>query len=475
MVRGTLSYFASTLVFILSGYAIHIGLGRILGPTEYGIFGLVISISSVTYVFFNNGIQLAVSKFVSECGTESGSVLSAALKVQLGFGFCLTLLWLGLARAVSALLGDSNLRQYIQLSALGILPLALYEARLGFLNGKKLFEKHAIAEVVYSLCKVIAVFSFIYLGLHVYGAIIGYVLSAVLALIIVCILSPSLIGKRRFAGKKLMRFGIPVMIGTFSTSILMNIDLIFVKAIMRDNGLVGYYTSAINIAKPIWFLSTALGATLLPFVSSSTSVNDMDSARIYINLGLRYGAILLLPITLIFSADAENLTNLLYSTRFTNASRPMSILVFGFLFLSMFTIASTVITASGKPKVAMAFMLLVIPLDVLMNGILIPYYHLIGAALATTVSCFVGMAIALLYLAKEFDIHLDILSGVRIGCAGMVSYLIVDNISCGSSFLALKYLTALGVYIGLLIIQKEIRKGELRTLKKSFLDIIRRR
>jgi len=66
MYRGILYYFLSTSTLIICGYGIHIGLGRILGPADYGIFGTVISLSSMSYLFFNNGIQFSVSKYISE-------------------------------------------------------------------------------------------------------------------------------------------------------------------------------------------------------------------------------------------------------------------------------------------------------------------------------------------------------------------------------------------------------------------------
>lgn len=468
MARGTVWYLLSTLAFILGGYGIHIGLGRLLGPTEYGIFGVVISLSSITYIFFNNGIQLAVSKYVSEHGSEADGVLRSAIKTQFIFGLLMTVLWMALAGVIAAVLEDKHLTRYIRVTALAILPLALYEARLGFLNGTRQFGRHALVEVVYSISKVCAVFSFVYLGLRLYGALIGYVVAAVCGFVAVCISSENHRGGNDFPIIKLIGFAVPVMIATLATSLLMNIDVILVKWILKNNDLVGYYTCAVNISKPIWFLSTAIGATLLPFVSLSTSEKDIVATRTYINQALRYGAIILFPLTLVFSADAENVIRLLYSTRFMNGAVSLSVLAFGFLFLSMFTIASTVITASGSPKIAMTIMLSIIFLDIIINCTLIPYYQIIGAAWATTISCFVGMVSTMLYLGRRFQIYLDVLSLFRICISATVTYLIVYSVRCAGFFLLVKYLVAVSAYVGLLLAMREIKYDELAALKLAF-------
>jgi stage V sporulation protein B len=469
MARGILYYFLSTSAFIICGYAIHIGLARILGPAGYGIFGIVISLSGMSYLFFNNGIQFAVSKHVSEKGASAYPVLKSAIKIQFVFGLSLTLIWIGLADQIASWLHDLSLVIYIRLSALAILPLALYEAMIGFLNGTRSFGRHAFVEIVYSMSKVVAVFLLVYLGFQVKGAIVGYVVAAICGLIVAAITSRSPDKQGRFGLRRLITFALPVMISGVATSMLMNIDLILVKSILKVNDLAGFYTSASNIAKPLWFLSTAVGAALLPMISQSTSADDSISAKKYIGQSLRYAAIILLPLTVIISAGAHNIVSLLYSNRFVSASSPLEVLVFGFLFLSMLTILCTVIAASGRPKTAMSFMFIAIPLDILLNLLLIPRYQLLGAAWATTISCFVGMLVGMIYVFKKFRVYLPLLSILKTSFAAMIAYLTVAIFDSKDLFLLLHYLCALAVYVILLLAQNEISREEVSSLKHILL------
>jgi len=465
MYRGILYYFLSTSTLIICGYGIHIGLGRILGPADYGIFGTVISLSSMSYLFFNNGIQFSVSKYISEKGTQAYPVLKSAIKVQLVFGSLLTLAWIGFADQIGAFLHDESLTIYIRFSALAILPLALYEAILGFLNGTRAFGRHALVEMLYSMAKVAAVFSLVYLGFRVKGAIAGYVIAAICGLIAARAFSRFQDRNGAFEVSKLIKFSLPVMISGSATSFLMNIDIISVKYLLKSNELVGFYTSASNIARPLWFLSTALGATLLPIISQATFASDGISSQRYVQQSLRYAAIILVPLTILVSASAPELVQLLYSSRFSSASTPLKILAFGFLFLSLFTFLSTIIAASGRPKTAMAFMLMVIPVDTLLNLLLVPHYQLLGAAWATALSCLVGMMADMIYVYRKFRANLPAISILKIGVAASFAYLIVANFSGSYFVLPLRYVCALALYFLFLVIQKEIRSEEVLLLR----------
>ena len=45
--------------FVASGYAIHIGLARLLGPSDYGIYAVVISLMTMVNLIHTTGISQA--------------------------------------------------------------------------------------------------------------------------------------------------------------------------------------------------------------------------------------------------------------------------------------------------------------------------------------------------------------------------------------------------------------------------------
>jgi O-antigen/teichoic acid export membrane protein len=85
--RGAAWITLSGIVFMLSGYAINIFLGRRLGPELYGIYGVLVSIMNSMNVMQITGIPQSVSKFTSENENEADSILASGLHIQLYYNF----------------------------------------------------------------------------------------------------------------------------------------------------------------------------------------------------------------------------------------------------------------------------------------------------------------------------------------------------------------------------------------------------
>ena len=56
----------SEIIFNASGYVIHAALGRILGPEDYGRFGIIVTLTTMLIVLIGNGVPTAMSKYLSE-------------------------------------------------------------------------------------------------------------------------------------------------------------------------------------------------------------------------------------------------------------------------------------------------------------------------------------------------------------------------------------------------------------------------
>src|SRR3989344_1330753 len=56
----------SEIIFNAAGYVIHSALGRILGPEDYGRYGLVVTLTTMVIMLIGNGIPTAMSKYISE-------------------------------------------------------------------------------------------------------------------------------------------------------------------------------------------------------------------------------------------------------------------------------------------------------------------------------------------------------------------------------------------------------------------------
>lgn len=468
MGRGTLYLMLASGVFLATGYVIHFGLGRYLGPEIYGIFGVVLALMSTVHLLLTTGFPQGASKHIAEDNAGAGSIIRESTKIQVLLSLLVFALYFGLAGVIADLLNDPTLTPYIRISSLVIPAYALYSVyNNGYLNGLRRFGQQAKTTILSSLVKVGAVFALIFLGLSVTGAILGYLVAALVGFLLALkYLGPVEKSSANFKWSKLIKFGIPATLVSVVLFLLMSIDLFVVKALLAADVDTGYYTSAATLAKIPYFIFGGLALTLLPSISRSTSINDARLTRSYIHQSLRYMLMLLIPVVLVMSATSDELISLVYSSRYIEAAKPFSLLIFGLGFLTVFLVLANIIMGSGKPHIAMGIALPLVPLDIVLNLFLIPRYGLPGAALATTITAALGMVIAAVYVLVRFRTLVGIRSLLKICLASLVVYAVSLQISLSALFLPFIYLSLAALYSGILLLTKEIDREDLQTFKR---------
>ena len=475
MGKDILYIILAQILFIASGYAVHIGMGRILGPERYGEFGVIMSLLAVLEVFLVRGMRETVTKYTAEFPGKTPAIKKQALKIEAIFGGILFLLFFVSAKPVALAFHDLNLAPSLRTSAFIIPLIAIYSVYIGTLSGQRMFGKRAISMNVQSLGKVAAVYFFTLLGFGLQGAIGGYIVSYVLALIAALYLSrdtPKEDGV--FSARQLISFAIPIVIFSGALSLLMNMDIFFVKTLIKEGQAAGFYTSALALTRAPYLVFYAFAITLLPVISQLTSTNQLQEASRYINLSLRLLLILLAPLVFFTSGLAGPIIRLFYSSRYLPAARPLSILIFGVMFLSLLSVLAAVITGIGKPKISMALALALLPLDFLLNLFLIPRFGLSGAAAATTLTCLAGFIVSAFFVQKKFGRLMRGNSLLKILLSSFLLY-IVTRLWPVSGWTLVPY--GLGLftsYIILLTLLKEIRREDLNLFRNLWVSLAKR-
>ena len=189
----------------------------------------------------------------------------------------------------------------------------------------------------------------------------------------------------------------------------------------------------------------------------------------YIKETLRYVLMILMPLTLLVAATSKDIINILYTEEYISASGPLSILMVGFLFLTVFSIFASVVCAEGKPKYTMALSLLLVAISLILNRILIPIYGLSGAAYATLISCLIGMLILYAYTKKRFGSIVDFISISKIILASIPIYLLSSAITLASPWLLLaEYPILFLLYFAILKTIGEIKTQDIERIKRNF-------
>lgn len=473
MVKGFVYIMLSKMLWIVSGFVIHIGLGRLLGPKLYGIFGVVISIITITYIFLGNGVRQAVTKYIADGTSDAASIKTTAFKIQAILSVLLAAALILFSRPLSILLGDHTLASLIKLSALIVLPTGIFFVYVGSLNGLNEFGKSATMSMAYATLKMVFVFLLVLLGLQLSGVIIGLALA---------IFFSTVLGMYFCRGQKyltntgqsnpihpnsfkLISFAIPVSFFFAAIAILMNIDILFAKSLLFDDSQIGFYASAQTLSRGIYFVFTPFSVVLLPTISTAIVNDDLDLVRRRIEESLRYMFMLLMPASLMFGTTSSQLIKLLYSSAYGHAAYPLSILVFGISFLSVTLALCTIMQGYGAPNKPLVIFTFLIALDVLLLLLLVPRFQLIGAASATSITCLVGLIISCIIIYRKFNVLIRLKSFVRITLASCFPYGLAKIIAVPDVILPVFLAGLILFYFLILYLFKELDTHDISSLR----------
>jgi len=466
MGKDTLYTIFAQVLFIASATAVHIGLGRILGPEPYGEFGVIMSLLTVLEVLLARGIRDAVTKYTAEFPEKSPAIKRQGLTIAAVVGGLVFALYGLLARPIALAFHDANLTRSLQISALIIPLLSLFSVLTGHLSGKRLFGRRALVMNVQSLGKIAGVYILALMGFGLRGAVSGYVFSYAMALLAAFYFSREPRQDRgAFPASKLLFFAIPVVGFSILLSVLMNLDLFFVKTLIREGQAAGFYAAAVALTRPPLFVSYAFAVTLLPVISQLTSLNRLREASRYINKSLRYLLILLVPLAFFINGLSGPIIQLIYSSRYQPAARSLGILIFGATFLTLFSVFTAVINGSGRPKTSMALAGAVLPLGFFLNLLLVPRFGLSGAAAATTFTSLAGMIGAALVVQKKFGPLISGSSLLKILLSSTV-FIIIPRLWPAYGWNIIPYALGLSLFcLLLLVLLKEITRDDLNLFR----------
>lgn len=451
--KGTIYLTISALIFMISGYVVNFWLGRSLGPTQYGVYGVLISLITAVNITQGNGLPQTISKFIAEDEEKAESILWSSLIIQIFSTIAVSILLFVSSGIIAGFLRDNSLVPYMQLSA-AIFPLyGMYSLYLGYYNGLHLFKKQAFINVIYAIGKCVFIISLVHIW-GLYGAILGFILSSFIGLI-AGIHIPQKIN-RAFPIKPLILFSIPLIGYAIVSTLQLSIDLFFLKSLYHSSQGIGYYTANQNITRIPLFGFSALSEVLLPAISKSIGQNLHSKIQLVTDQAIRFTFLLLTPTIILIAITSKQVLTLLFSSAYQLGASSLSILIFGTGLYTLYNIISNILSGAGKPNTPFGISIVGLIITSFFCYILIPFSGLIGAALATTIGSFISLLLGCFFLYRQINVSLPISSLAKISLSGSIILLLGIYIQVSLIFTPILYVILSLVYIGALYLLKEI-------------------
>lgn len=410
---------ASEIIFNIAGYIIHAALGRILGPEDYGRFGIIVTLTTMLIVLIGNGVPTAMSKYLSEVFDDHPERVRAikrqAIRLQMLIILPVTIVFYFISPFVAGtILRDATLTPLFQLSAFIIPAFAAASFYFYYYTGLHFFRLQASLKTLRSLARIACIVGFGYFW-GVAGAVAGYIAAPLIIFVIASLydlfkVTPTLPKTEdadfTFTKSELFKYAWPFTLFLIFYELVLTADLYFVKALLQDDYLTGLYNAAITAGRIPYFLFYALTIILLPAIAKSKAAKSDAETKSLVTQSLRLMIIILMPMVALLFVYGQEVVQFFYGHRYLDAVPTYQIFLLGSGCLTVFYVFSFALSGASRVVIPMSASLLGVILMSTLNLSLIPRYGLIGAASAVTITSLVLMLIILVALVHEFKISL---------------------------------------------------------------------
>ena len=471
----------SEIIFNLSGFIIHSILGRVLGPADYGRYGIVITLTTMVIVLIGNGVPTAMAKYISEYFETDPRMVKKikkqAIFLQTIIIGAITLIFYFSAGLLAKLLGDATLAPLFRFSTLIIPAFAGASFYFSYYTGLHKFNTQATLKTIRSVFRIVFVVGLaLIFGLK--GSIAGYVAAPFSVFVIAFLIdkfkiNPELKAKPEmstttnidFAWQKLFSYAWQIVAFFLAYELLISIDLYLVKALLHDDALTGVYNAALTVGRIPYYIFYAMTVFMLPMVSKASRNNDFTNAKSIIDNALRIMLILLTPMVILMSAYAQEILQLLYGKKYLLGAAPMAVLVYGVGFLTIFYVLSFALNGAGKTKVAMLISTLGVIINVIFNYFFILKYGILGSAYATTITSVIITIIMLWIVKKDFGSGIRLNEFLKVTLAGILTFGATLIFPSGKYLFIIASLVIFGLYLFVLYFLKGLTQADLDYFK----------
>lgn len=368
---------------------------RLIGPSEYGRYAVVLSVFFFVNVFMSTGTRDAVRKYISEQSGEQwqSAIFGYLFWPTIGLGilaaiFFVATAWVG---AASAIFGE-GFTLLFYLLAIYAVGRQIREFLSRTLMGLQLEYISEPIRVVERVIFVVLALITAYWGYGVEGILVSDIITSLLVIPIM-----GLFVRRKVSLWALVpahaypdvptgditRYIISVILISLFLTSLYHVDVLLLQHSV-DSEIVGYYKGSLTIAEFLWLIPSAVQLALLQRVSQHWKQNEITRIQNQSVIVTRYVLLLTALLAIGVGALAGDFVPLYFGEEFRPSIVPLLLLLPGVIGFAAArpTLAINQARRSLRPVILTTAACSLI--NLVLNILLIPRLGMIGAAVATS-------------------------------------------------------------------------------------------
>lgn len=405
--------------------------GQALGPEQYGLVTLMMSVfSAVTLVGFlrlPDGVQKYISSYREKEGDVNSVFQTGALMI-LASSFITGGILFYFSGSISTFFFNEPRAELLIKMVAVVLPFrGLHSLSLSLTNAWERMEYHVYTErVLNTVLQLLLGIIFIKLGYEYRGAAAAYIIAfgivSLFSFYYAFKLKPEIVKKFSISkdeGKNLLSHSAPLVAAGFFGMMLGNIDT-FILQYLDGSRSVGLYQAAYPLAFLLTMGNTMFSKISLSNLSKSFARDDDEGFKRTYNYIIKWSLLVITPpFVVMFAFPKAALT--LFGSEFTGVTLTLQVLGASFMITSLQGPINMVYQAVGRTRLNLATTVILAVLNTTLNFALIPSYGVSGAAVATLISSSILFLVNTYIYKSEFNEWLIPKSSLKIALSGLIA------------------------------------------------------
>lgn len=241
----------------------------------------------------------------------------------------------------------------------------------------------------------------------------------------------------------------------------------YIIGILLGTTFVGYYSPSYTLGNLILMMMYPFSVLLLPLLSKHFDENRMDEVKLYLKYSLKLFISLAVPAAVGLSILSKLIIELLSTPEIaTNGYFVTPFVTVSAIMFGIYNIIINIIILNKKTKIVGMIWIFAAILNLILNLIMIPYFGIIGAAIATLSAYTLSFVITVFYSLKYFNFDFDFpFLGKCIISSSLMSLIILYFYPTGILDLLIVIVASAAVYMGILVLLKGFNKEEVNFIK----------
>ncbi len=433
---------ASTLISSIGTIII----ARLLGADNMGLYAIAVAAPNLIANFRDWGVTTAMVRYSAQYNSENDvakirSIFISGFAFDLIVGLSLTVLSITLSGVLADAFQRPEITQLIQITSIFILMGGLVNTATAAFTGLEKMHLNSIMLIVQSIVKTGLIILLVVFGLGTLGATIGFTVAVLIAAVTGVLLTYTMyssLPKSKEGGlelmktiKNLLKYGLPVSIGSILTGFLNQFYSWAMAIFVTDNSAIGNYSVALNFVVLITFFASPVTTMLLPAFSKLDYRKEHTDLQTIFQYSVKYSALIVLPVTTMVMALAQPAINTLFDNSYTLAPLFLALLSLTYFFTAFGGLSiGNLINSQGDTKYILLLSILMVAIGFPLSFALISQFGIVGLIITSTVVSVPGLIWSLGFIKRRYGVTIDWISSVKIlfsaSLTGIITYLFVS-------------------------------------------------